>query len=280
MKIALCSDLHLEFSDIVLKNEEKADVLILSGDIMVATDLHDHSEESTKVAISIDSLSRRQETAVRFRNFLKNCSLEFPRVIYVAGNHEFYHGKFPDAYDWLKLECDKLPNVTFLEMDTVTIDDITFIGGTLWTDMNKQDPVTMQVIEQMMNDFRIIRNSERNYARFSSRDAVTRHVKTLRFIKETVEQDVTKKYVVVGHHTPSPLSIHPKYKDDHLMNGGYTSDLSEFILDHPAIKLWTHGHTHEQFDYMLGSTRVVCNPRGYHGYEESADNFTLKYLDI
>lgn len=280
MKVALCSDLHLEFSDIVLKNEEKADVLILSGDIMVATDLHDHSEESTKIAISIDSLSRRQQTAVRFRNFLKNCSLEFPRVIYVAGNHEFYHGKYPDGYDWLKLECDKFPNVHFLEMDQITIDDFTFIGGTLWTDMNKQDPVTMQVIGGMMNDFNIIRNSERNYAKFSSRDAVLRHVKTLRYIKDTVEKDVTKKYVVVGHHTPSTLSIHPKYQDQYQMNGAYTSDLSEFILDHPQIKLWTHGHTHEQFDYMLGSTRVVCNPRGYHGYEECADNFTLKYLDI
>jgi len=33
MKIAICSDLHLEFGDIILKNEESADVLILGGDI-------------------------------------------------------------------------------------------------------------------------------------------------------------------------------------------------------------------------------------------------------
>ena len=51
------------------------------------------------------------------------------------------------------------------------------------------------------------------------------------------------------------------------MNGGYASDLSDFILDHPQIKLWTHGHMHQCFDYMIGSTRVVCNPRGYEGYE-------------
>jgi hypothetical protein len=64
------------------------------------------------------------------------------------------------------------------------------------------------------------------------------------------------------------------------MNGGYSSDLSAFILDNPQIKLWTHGHTHEDFDYMLGSTRIVCNPRGYDGYEDRADNFTLKYVDV
>ena len=40
MKIALCSDLHLEFEDIDLKNTESAEVLILSGDIMLAEDLH------------------------------------------------------------------------------------------------------------------------------------------------------------------------------------------------------------------------------------------------
>jgi hypothetical protein len=44
--------------------------------------------------------------------------------------------------------------------------------------------------------------------------------------------------------------------------------------------LWTHGHTHEKFDYMIGGTRVVANPRGYLGYEESADNFELQFLDI
>ena len=86
--------------------------------------------------------------------------------------------------------------------------------------------------------------------------------------------------VVVGHHTPSHTSCHPRYKDDQIMNGGYHSDLTKFILDRPGIKLWTHGHTHELFDYMIGSTRVVCNPRGYINYEGRADNFTLKVVEI
>jgi hypothetical protein len=64
------------------------------------------------------------------------------------------------------------------------------------------------------------------------------------------------------------------------MNGAYSSSLDEYIMDHPQIKLWTHGHTHEDFDYMLRSTRVVCNPRGYIKYEERADNFQLKTVEI
>ena len=36
MKIQIVSDLHLEFSDYFIKNENNADVLILGGDIMLA----------------------------------------------------------------------------------------------------------------------------------------------------------------------------------------------------------------------------------------------------
>jgi predicted phosphodiesterase len=39
MKIAICSDIHLEFGDINLQNTENADVLILGGDICVAADI-------------------------------------------------------------------------------------------------------------------------------------------------------------------------------------------------------------------------------------------------
>jgi len=102
----------------------------------------------------------------------------------------------------------------------------------------------------------------------------------LAYLKLMLEGKHDTKFVVVGHHAPSKLSTHPRYKNEEIMNGGYSSDLSAFILNNPQIKLWTHGHTHEDFDYMLGSTRIVCNPRGYDGYEDRADNFTLKYVDV
>ena len=45
------------------------------------------------------------------------------------------------------------------------------------------------------------------------------------------------------------------------------------IMDNPNIKLWIHGHVHNNFDYMIGDTRVICNPRGYEMYQE---NFEFK----
>lgn len=279
MKIALASDLHLEFSDIELKNTGNADVLILSGDICVAHSLHDHPIDKP---IPEDAMKpgRNQQAAVKYRDFFKRVNDEFPNTIYVSGNHEFYHGRFPDAYDWLRTEIANYSNIHFLEQSSVELNGFTFLGGTLWTDMNKGDPTTMHLIEDMMNDFRIIRNSQRNYARFSPLDTVVHHRETLAYIKNVVDSDNTKKYVVVGHHAPTALSIHEMYKKDVWMNGGYHSDLSEFILDRPQIALWTHGHMHNPSDYMMGETRIVCNPRGYKGHDPAADSFQLKFLTI
>ena len=274
MKIKLVSDLHLEFSDCFINNNEGADVLILGGDICIAQDLHDHPEPANtadQAAIANGTgLGRRQMTAQRFRDFFKRCSFQFPHVIYIMGNHEFYNGKFYAGIDYMREECAKYPNVYMLEQDMKIINNVVFVGGTLWTNMNKRDPLTMHAIEGMMNDFRIIRNDARNYACMSALDVAIRHDKTLAYIEHIVHEHRNKKCVVVGHHTPSFQSMHPMYAHDTLMNGGYHSDLSEFILDHPQIKLWTHGHTHHPFDYTIGETRIVCNPRGYEndGYSE------------
>ena len=274
MKIKLVSDLHLEFSDINIQNTDNCDVLILGGDICVAQDLHDHPElvnSSDQAAIAAGTgLGRRQQAAQRYRDFFKRCSFQFPHVIYIAGNHEFYNGKFYAGIDYLREECAKYPNVYFLENDTKIIDDVTFVGATLWTDMNKGDPLTMHAIEGMMNDFRIIRNDKRSFAPMSARDVADRHARTLGYFRSVLAEQHDRKFVVVGHHTPSFQSAHPMYAHETLMNGGYHSDLSEFILDHPQIKLWTHGHTHHPFDYVIGETRIVCNPRGYEndGYSE------------
>jgi predicted phosphodiesterase len=267
MKIKLVSDLHLEFSDINITNDDNCDVLILGGDIMVAADLHDHPNFDFNPYShgAFADLSRKQQRVARFRDFLKRCSFQFPHVIYIMGNHEFYHGRFYESIDHMREECAKFPNIYMLENDTKVIDDVTFIGATLWTDMNKGDPLTMHAIEGMMNDFRIIRNDKRSFAAMSARDVVSRHARTLQYFRSVLAEQHDKKFVVVGHHSPSFQSVHETYQAQTLMNGGYHSDLSQFILDHPQIKLWTHGHTHHPFDYIIGETRIVCNPRGYEG---------------
>jgi DNA repair exonuclease SbcCD nuclease subunit len=282
MKIALCSDLHLEFEDVNLKNTGGAEVLILSGDIMIAEDLHNHPEMDYGLYsnVNIADLGRRQKVALRFREFLKRCSKEFPHVVYVAGNHEFYHGRWSESLTHLRTECAKYPNIYFLERDIKVINEVSFIGATLWTDCNRNDRLTILTLNGMMNDYRVIRNDEHNYSRLHPDSTIQRHHQTMGYLKQVLPDMKDKKVVFVGHHGPSAKSTHPKYQYETHMNGGYRSDLDEFIMDHPQIVLWTHGHMHDPFDYMIGTTRVVCNPRGYSGHDEQADNFQLKYLDI
>jgi hypothetical protein len=130
----------------------------------------------------------------------------------------------------------------------------------------------MHAIKDMMNDYRIIRNDHRAYAKLSPEDTALRHKLTKEYFKLVLSDHKESKCVIVGHHSPSKLSTHQQYANQYLMNGGYSSDMSQFILDHPQIKLWTHGHTHHPFDYMIGETRIVCNPRGYEteGYSEQS----------
>jgi len=232
------------------------------------------------------------------------------------GNHEHYNGDFANTEKHLKEVLGYLSNVYILEREIKAIDDVTFIGGTLWTDMNNGDELTLYHMRTMMNDFVCVQNSNRvvNYradvlkdkpvsmtddeflmlptseqfktvfktrtAKFQPEDAAAEHARTKGYIQQIIEGKPDQKFVVVGHHAPSRKSTHEMYVKDTVMNGGYSSNMDEFIMDHPQIRLWTHGHTHHVFDYVIGETRVVCNPRGYINYEQRASEWKLLTVDI
>jgi len=299
MKIAVCSDLHLEFGPISLENTEGADVLILSGDICVAKDLRQKDDYGLM----------GENNNSKIHTFFQECCERFPQVIYIMGNHEHYHGDYAKSVGILRDHLSYLPNLHILDKEFVELNGVCFAGGTLWTDMNKEDPQTLYGIKGYMNDYRIIANSnevvhykspvyghkedgsidydnvvsmefQTRSAKFSPEDSVVDHKAMLQFIKDSIASRPDMPWVVVGHHAPSKLSTKPRYEKDVMVNGAYSSDLSEFILDHPQIKVWTHGHTHHEFDYMIGSTRIVCNPRGYINYEPQADEFKLKFVEV
>ena len=277
MKIALVSDVHLEFGDLEFDNDSGADVLILGGDICVGADMAQRDPYNTM---------GEHYRSNRFHAFFERCCERFPHVIFIVGNHEHYHGDFAKTVPHFKDVLGYLPNLHILEKETFVLDDITFVGGTLWTDMNRRDNRTLHEISRMMNDFRCVDHSAKAEdgrgwpGRFNTIDAANDHDAMLAFVRTTVEANPAGRYVVVGHHAPSRLSTHPKYQDQFIMNGGYSSELDDFILDHPQIKMWTHGHTHEDFDYRIGSCRILCNPRGYVNYEERADTWHLVTVEV
>lgn len=266
MKVAICSDIHLEIGGLTTDGWPDADVLVLAGDILVADHLHKHP----RTVDGPTPVNGGRARAEGYRRFIGECSQRYSRVVAVAGNHEFYDGNWIRSLDDLRREYSHWANVHFLERDTVDIGGVKFIGATLWTDMNRGDPYTLHAIGSAMNDFRLIRHDGLGYTRLRPAHCVERHKETLAYFRDTLTKDPAAPTVVVSHMAPSSLSIHDRYRGEVVVNGAYHSDLSGLILDNPQIKLWCHGHMHNQSDYMIGVCRVVCNPRGYVLYERGS----------
>jgi len=242
-----------------LVNDVEADVLLLAGDILIGDKMHkDH-----------------------YQGFLADLASKFPRIYAVAGNHEFYGGYFNKTLPKLKEEYAK-HGITFLNDEVVDLGDVTLFGGTLWTNLNKGCPLTNWSVGQYMNDYQAITYDDKVvniYRKLRPVDTKNRHSITLEALKKEAEKG--KPMVVMTHHAPSFRSVPAKFQDDFEMNGGYASDLSDFMCYNPNIKVWVHGHMHEPVDYMVCETRVLANPKGYPNetYTE-AFPFKLKTFDV
>lgn len=263
MKINLVSDLHLEFADLELPG---GDVLILAGDICETKNVRPCSYDPNGIVFSFESREKRPDRYIRF--FKEECT-KYQQVFYVMGNHEHYHGRFDKTANLIR---EFLPyNCILLDNDYIEYNGVIFIGSTLWTDCNKLDHLTMLELKECMNDYRVVTNfykEKGQYYKLQPEVTIKQHEDTIVYFDKIINQYKDKPVVVVTHHAPSFMSVNEKYKKETLINGGYASDLSEFILDHPNIKVWCHGHMHFGVDYSIGQTRVLANPRGYVPYEQ------------
>ncbi|MCA3061731.1 MAG: metallophosphoesterase [Rhodocyclaceae bacterium] len=235
MKIHILSDLHNEFSKFVPPKTE-ADVVVLAGDI------DNHRSGVYWAAATFDK-----------------------PVIYVAGNHEYYHDNTKTLPAELRAAA-KGTNVQVLDNYVTFIDGVRFVGSTLWTDFKLGSSNDWEIEESkydaasMMNDFNLINYGGR---KLLPRDTQAFFADAVEFIQRELAKPFDGKTVVVTHHSPSPKSVHARFAG-HPINAAFSSDL-EYLMQEPnAPVLWIHGHTHDAFDYVVnGCTRVVANPRGY-----------------
>jgi predicted phosphodiesterase len=262
MNITLVSDLHLDVSGFL--DMPGGDVLILAGDICEAKELRKEFHQ-TKVLDRVPG-------AFPCYDFFEFVVPKYKKVFMVMGNHEHYRGRFDKTYDELK---DLLPsNVTLLEKECFEHEGVLFLGATLWTDLNKGDPITVYTIKNMMNEYKCVQNfypAKNLYHKLTPEHTTAEHRKTKEYFKFVLEENRATKnlpVVVITHMAPSFASVNEKYINDGVSNGGYASEMSEFILDNPEIKVWVHGHMHDPVDYKIGDTRVLANPRGYLPWEE------------
>jgi len=250
----LLSDLHLEFSQGQMTLTElptdKDSVLVLAGDI---------------------GIGKRPTSYIEF---LKDVAPRFKKVVYIMGNHEFYRGSVVTTLSkvWNQVLNDELDNVEVVENETVIVDNVAYVCSTLWADFDKGNPLTMNEAQMGMNDYKFIRTgpsvADAYQRKLNPSDTYTLNSKARNYIfSEIVKQkEAGNKVVVVTHHGPSWQSVSECYRGAYAyakLNGAYVSDLDNDILD-TEPDVWVHGHTHHSFDYTIGNTRVLCNPRGYY----------------
>ena len=239
MRIQPVSDLHLEFDED--HGEAFALGLPVLGDVLV---------------LGGDIVPLRRPTHIR-QTFGWFCD-RFPRVIYVPGNHEYYKTSPRLASGLLAACARELPNLHVLDAAVAEIGGTRFVGATLWF------PPTPDEADyrQFLVDFALIQD-------FLPWVHET-HAAHLAFLEQTVRPGD----VVITHHAPNERSIAPQYQGNPL-NRFFVAPDATPLVEGGGARLWIHGHVHTSFDYRVGETRVVCNPRGYPGETGTSMNPAL-----
>lgn len=235
MKIITYSDLHLEFgTDFLPPQESAADVMVLAGDICVLND---------------------------YKHLNRFLSVWKKPVLYVTGNHEYYT-RSPitaenDAFKkWLS---ETHPNVRLLLDEPTTIEGVNFFGGTMWTNFAGGNRKSMDIAENSMNDFRLIRTE--NHDVLTPADTLDLHSSFVQKLVEWFETPLSGARVVITHHAPV-INPNTKYRGSELSPAFNSLDMEE-VIEKYQPDLWVYGHTHECDRQTIGKTSVLSNQLGY-----------------
>ena len=255
MLIRYLSDVHLEyrkpadgFLDLPALPTDSNSVLILAGDI---------------------------GSGVAVVDWLKELSPRFRQVLYITGNHDYWDSDKAELDEKLRELCDEIPNVEFLNNSNFVLDDVEFIGGTLWADFDQQNNQTIAHAHEIIPDFRRIKVDE---GFITPNIMIHEHNACREYIFKALKTSDCPKKVVITHYLPSFRSIDPRFADSPL-NGYFASSLDKLIESHDP-QVWIHGHTHASCDYKIGSTRVLCNPFGYLHVELNSDYAERAVIEI
>ena len=234
MRLAILSDLHLTVAGMVVPQVD-CDVVILAGDV-----------------------ARPQQAMAWAMQFTVP-------VIYVPGNHEYYGGSLSGTLAKLR-ELARGTRVHVLERDELRLGGVRFLGCTLWTDFRLMDTeaeraASMATASQLIRDFSRVRLDDDRDALFTPERSREVFDESVAWLDKKFSEPFDGTTVVVTHHAPSKGSINPKYEGSPL-NACFVSDIEPQLRRWNA-PLWIHGHLHDSYDYMVGKTRVLCNPRGY-----------------
>lgn len=241
----------------------------------------EHADDSESVLILAGDICEFQYIMFYAKMF-KRLAARFKAVVYVPGNHEYCgagHTPYgPKTFFYFKELLRKYGKIHLLDNSSVTIEGTKIYGASLWTNYDN-NPVAALTCSRMW-DYRHGMEDNNNSPRLAvPNDYINRHNHAR--TKLTEELAKGEELVVVSHFAPSHKSIHERYKEaqPQELNYHFVNNMDEEIGAHPQIKLWIHGHTHTQFDYMIEKTRVICNPRGFPD-EDTGHIGELDFIEV
>jgi Icc-related predicted phosphoesterase len=183
---------------------------------------------------------------------------KFKNVVMVIGNHELYNFSPKQVEKILKkIKCN---NFHLLQNTIIKIDGLNIAGCTLWFPFNFYN----KYYQNELNDFKYIKD----FIPWVYNENKT----SFDFLNNLLNIDI-----VITHHVPSPLGIAEKYKNSNL-NRFFICDMTETILKIKP-RYWFFGHTHFSFNFKIGETTLISNPRGYQHIDLNK-MFTLKEIRI
>jgi len=190
-------------------------------------------------------------------------------VVFVPGNHEYYGGNLSRTAIHMNWAAEGT-NVHLLDNDAAIIDDVRFLGTTLWTDFElfggpENRSYALAMAKQCMADFNCITYGSTGW--FRPEQSVELHRIAVQWLETRLAEPFPGKTVVVTHHAPHRKSVAPRFVAN-ILSAAFASDLERLM---GRATLWLHGHTHDAFDYEVRGTRVVCNPRGYRSERTEFD---------
>lgn len=208
--------------------------------------------------------------------FIEDAATKYT-VIYILGNHEFYGHSLKEVRDfWNSVNIE---NFYFLDNKSIVIDGIKFIGSTLWVNFDNENPNCIINAPSEIKDFsKIMNNANDDY--ITAYDIIEEFKISHDFIKEELYKEDNLKKVLITHYAFSSQSVAENYKvnpKDIKKNPYFYSNL-EYLIGNSGASMAIHGHMHHSSDYMLGDTRVICNPLGYP--EHHNINFDLHIFEL
>lgn len=255
------NDLHLEFdNNFSIPNLNRNEIIIFAGDVIAQ--------------------GRNKKMNPKTLEFLLPIIENGNHIVWVNGNHEYYGSKIYKVNQFFQELSDKYENFHFLNNSSVFINDIEFLGGTLWTDINKQNATTRFELESArynsypdkngIQDYKKIamkRTSPRvHYNKLKTSDTIQFHLETVKYIKSRIGKH--KKQVVVTHHAPSDIFVDLERYSNPVTKFNFYSEL-EWLAKN--FNFWICGHTHKKVNKKIGKTHFLSNPRGYLGTDDVDD---------